>query len=379
MRAQAPPTAVTACTAPRAPPPRDYRAGTAREALGRTLGIRGRPRHAGSRPTGAGESAGGGLAGRGRLQCALACGEGFGAAGMQIGTSGRPRGVPLLRWELEWGLRGCKTARGADACSGPDRLVALSGVVCLRLFLPGMLTSSYGLRLLSFSLTKTAKKGLELKQNLIEELRKWVDTYKYLFIFSVANMRNSKLKDIRNAWKHSRMFFGKNKVMMVALGRSPSDEYKDNLHQVSKRLRGEVGLLFTNRTKEEVNEWFTKYTEMDYARAGNTAAFPVSLDPGPLEQFPHSMEPQLRQLGLPTALKRGVVTLLSDYEVCKEGDVLTPEQARILKLFGYEMAEFKVTVKYMWDSQSGSFQQMGDDFPESASESAEESDSEDDD
>lgn len=29
------------------------------------------------------------------------------------------------------------------------------------------------------------------------------------------------------------MFFGKNKVMMVALGRSPCDEYKDNLHQVS--------------------------------------------------------------------------------------------------------------------------------------------------
>lgn len=25
-----------------------------------------------------------------------------------------------------------------------------------------------------------------------------------------------------------------------------------------------------------------------------------------------------------------MVTLLSDYEVCKEGDVLTPEQARIL-------------------------------------------------
>lgn len=29
------------------------------------------------------------------------------------------------------------------------------------------------------------------------------------------------------------MFFGKNKVMMVALGRSPADEYKDNLHQVN--------------------------------------------------------------------------------------------------------------------------------------------------
>lgn len=124
--------------------------------------------------------------------------------------------------------------------------------------------------------------------------------------------------------------------------------------------------------------WFTKYTEMDFARAGNKATLTVSLDPGPLEQFPHSMEPQLRQLGLPTALKKGVVTLLSDYEVCKEGDVLTPEQARVLKLFGYEMAEFKVTIKYMWDAQSGRFQQMDDDLPESAPESEGDSEEEDD-
>ncbi|XP_075413652.1 mRNA turnover protein 4 homolog [Tenrec ecaudatus] len=167
--------------------------------------------------------------------------------------------------------------------------------------------------------------------------------YTYLFIFSVSNMRNSKLKDIRNAWKHSRMFFGKNKVTMVALGGSPSDEYKDILHQVRRKLKGEVGLLFTSRTKEDVNEWFAKFTEMDYSRAGNKAAFSVNLDPGPLEQFPHSMEPHRRQLGLLTALKKGVVTLRSDYEVCKE-------QAHILKLFGNEMAEFKVTIRYIWDA-----------------------------
>ncbi|XP_077787219.1 mRNA turnover protein 4 homolog [Podarcis muralis] len=224
------------------------------------------------------------------------------------------------------------------------------------------------------SLTKTAKKGLEVKQSLIEELRKCVDTYKYLFIFSIANMRNNKLKDIRNAWKHSRIFFGKNKVMMVALGRSPADEYKDNLHQVSKHLRGEVGLLFTNRTKEEVIEWFSQFKENDFARAGNKATFTVNLDTGPLEQFPHSMEPQLRQLGLPTALKKGVVTLISDYEVCKEGSILTPEQARILKLFGYTMAEFKVTIRSVWHAETGDFEQLaeeGEDITEGMEEEEE--------
>ncbi|NWR37235.1 MRT4 protein, partial [Tachuris rubrigastra] len=225
--------------------------------------------------------------------------------------------------------------------------------------------SPHGALRSAVSLTRTPRKGLEAKQALIAELRRCVDTYKFIFVFSVANMRNNKLKDVRNAWKHSRLiFFGKNKVMMVALGRGPSSEYKENLHKVSKHLRGEVGLLFTNRTRDEVDEWFSKFREVDFARAGNKAPYGVSLDTGPLEQFPHSMEPQLRQLGLPTALKKGVVTLLSDYEVCKEGDVLTPEQARVLKLFGYEMAEFKVTIKFVWNSETGDFQKLVGDTAE---------------
>ncbi|XP_041944345.1 mRNA turnover protein 4 homolog [Alosa sapidissima] len=210
------------------------------------------------------------------------------------------------------------------------------------------------------SLTKTAKKGLELKQTLIEELRKCVDIYRNVFIFSVENMRNNKLKDIRTSWKHSRFFFGKNKVMMIALGRGPTDEYKDNLHKVSRFLKGEVGVLFTNKTKEEVQEYFDNFKETDYARAGNVAQMAVTLDEGPLEQFPHSMEPQLRQLGLPTALKKGVVTLIKDYEVCKDGDTLTPEQARILKLFAIEMAEFKLTIKCMWNSETGDFKKLSE-------------------
>ena len=74
-----------------------------------------------------------------------------------------------------------------------------------------------------------------------------------------------------------------------------------------QHLHGSVGLLFTNKSKAEVEEWFKTFSDSDFARSGFTAIESVSLDSGPLEQFPHNMEPQLRQLGLPTALKKGTV------------------------------------------------------------------------
>ncbi|XP_064651741.1 mRNA turnover protein 4 homolog [Lineus longissimus] len=200
------------------------------------------------------------------------------------------------------------------------------------------------------SLTRTDKKGLELKQRLIGDIRNAVDKYARIFIFSVENMRNDKLKLLRTEWLHSRFFFGKNKVMAVALGRGIEDEYKDNLHRLSHNLQGEKGLLFTNKTKEEVLEFFDNHKLSDFARSGNQATQTVVIDEGPLRQFSHSMEPQLRQLGLPTALKRGIITTTKEYEVCKKGQILTPEQARILKLFGYEMANFFVTIEGMWSN-----------------------------
>lgn len=40
--------------------------------------------------------------------------------------------------------------------------------------------------------------------------------------------------------------------MAVALGRTAEDEYKDNLHHICSELKGQMGLFFTNSTKEEV-------------------------------------------------------------------------------------------------------------------------------
>jgi len=205
------------------------------------------------------------------------------------------------------------------------------------------------------SLTQTKKKGLELKQKVVDEIRTCCDKYQRIFTFSTQNMRNSKLKDVRQEWKTSRFHFGKNKLLGLALGKAKADEYKDGLSEISGRLWGQTGLLFTDSTKEEVLKWFAEYSEPDYARSGNKANQTVTLAAGPLPEFTHSMEPQLRQLGLPTSLDRGVITLTREHKVCDAGATLTPEQCRILKLFGHQMAEFRMTVESMW-SQDGKFE-----------------------
>ena len=70
------------------------------------------------------------------------------------------------------------------------------------------------------ALSKVTKKvGLNFKQDLIDKIRQAVDQYDRLFVFTVDNMRNNKLKALRDHWRESSKFFlGKNRVMSVALG-----------------------------------------------------------------------------------------------------------------------------------------------------------------
>ncbi|XP_017478789.1 PREDICTED: mRNA turnover protein 4 homolog [Rhagoletis zephyria] len=204
------------------------------------------------------------------------------------------------------------------------------------------------------SLTKTDRKGLAWKQKIIEDIRHCVGKYPNVFVFQVQNMRNNLLKDLRQEWKaNSRFFFGKNRIMQIGLGRNKAEEVEVDLHKLSKRLTGQVGLLFTEKPKKEVLDWAEKYWAVEYARSGFKATETVVLSAGPLEEFTHSIEPHLRSLGMPTKLQKGVVTLYSDYTVCEEGKVLTPEQARILKLLAKPMAKFQLTIKCSWTKETG--------------------------
>lgn len=136
--------------------------------------------------------------------------------------------------------------------------------------------------------------------------------------------------------------------MKVALGRSKEDAYADELYRLSNDVKGNTGLLFTNKSKQEVIEYFNKLSVEDYPRSGFVATETVQLTAGPLKQFIGSMVESLRALGLPVDLKNGTIVLNQDYTICKEGQTLTPEQAKLLVHFDRKMAEFKLNIVSVW-------------------------------
>ncbi|OLL23143.1 Ribosome assembly factor mrt4 [Neolecta irregularis DAH-3] len=178
------------------------------------------------------------------------------------------------------------------------------------------------------------------------------------WVFSVDNMRNNTLKEIRMEWKDSRIFFGRTKVMAKALGTTPQDEVKNNL------LVGDVGLLLTSRSPQTVIDWFDSFVRTDFARAGIISPRTIIVGKGPLylqggqvlseedALVSPQMEPTFRKLGMTTALEKGVVTLLEDFIVCTEGKPLDSNQTQLLKLFGIALAQFKLRLTGYWEKSS---------------------------
>ena len=158
--------------------------------------------------------------------------------------------------------------------------------------------------------------------------------------------------------------------MAVALGQNPETEAAKNLHLLHPYLTGAVGLLFTSRTPESVLGYFDSFRPLDFARAGTVSTRSFIIPNGlvysrageiPLsddEPISHTVEPTLRQLGVPTRLVKGKVSLEmtegeEGYQVCREGQTLDSRQTSLLKMFGVATSEFHVAPLAYWDRKDG--------------------------
>lgn len=109
------------------------------------------------------------------------------------------------------------------------------------------------------------------------------------------------------------------------------------------------------QVSSQVISLFDNFEVLDYARTGSKATEAFELLEGPVEgptgPLAHTLEPLLRRYGMPTKLNKGVVELIADHVVCKQGDTLTPGQAALLRVFDVKMAAFKMTLLCCWECE----------------------------
>lgn len=207
------------------------------------------------------------------------------------------------------------------------------------------------------SLTAVKANRRELKRDLVGTLRDSFDTYSTAYVFTYENMRTSKFKDLRSLHTDSRFFLGKNKVMQKALGETADDAHRPALNLLSSDLRGNVGLLLTNKSEEEVKAMVDEFAEVDFARAGFVPKETITVPAGRMEEMPHTMADTLRKLGMPVRLDKGIIVLPEEYAICKAGEALTPAQSRLLQIFGHMLAVFRLHLISKW--QDGKYTNFG--------------------
>ncbi|KAI9344845.1 hypothetical protein DFJ73DRAFT_761679 [Zopfochytrium polystomum] len=234
------------------------------------------------------------------------------------------------------------------------------------------------------NLTKTEKKSTRVaKLNLIERVREASETHPFLHLLSISNMRNASLQPLREVLSStSRIFFGKNRVVARALSSTSSADA--DTAPVTNLLKGNVGVCFSTLSTAELQELLDAHRVPYFAKAGVVAGRTVVIPEGKLLKrveavnifeldkdtygpaylptneeleaasglgvtaFPNNMETQLRALGMPTALKNGVILLIKPFTVCTEGQPLTPNQAHLLKHLNLMMATFAIDVFATW-------------------------------
>ncbi|CCD22543.1 ribosome assembly factor MRT4 NDAI_0A03860 [Naumovozyma dairenensis CBS 421] len=221
------------------------------------------------------------------------------------------------------------------------------------------------------TLAQTDKKGRENKERIFDEIREALDTYRYVWVLYLDNVRTPVLQEIRTAWAGSKLIMGKKKVLAKALGEKREEEYKENLSKLAKLCTGMTGLLFTNEEVDTVKSYFEAYVKLDYSRPNSRAPLTFVIPEGiiysrggqiPIEDdipMVHSLEPTLRnKYEIPTKIKAGKITIDTPYSVCEKGDKLDVRQALILKQFGIAESEFKVKLAAYFDNETSTVENV---------------------
>lgn len=185
------------------------------------------------------------------------------------------------------------------------------------------------------------------KAEEVKETRTLIKQYKVLGVASLQKVRAAQLQGLRRKLKNSaHLCVIKNSVVKRAIVECKD---KPELEKLEEYLSGANIFLFTSLNPFKLVLLLEKSRMKATAKAGDVAAYDVTVPAGNTGLPPGPIISQLGAVGLPTRIEGGSVWVTHDTMVVKKGGVIAMNLANVLSKLGIKPVEIGLTMKTVYD------------------------------
>jgi large subunit ribosomal protein L10 len=187
-----------------------------------------------------------------------------------------------------------------------------------------------------------------LKADKVKEIKGLLSQYNSVGIASLEKVRSAQLQKLRQKLKENACLrVVKNSLITRAVSET---ENKAGLEKLEEYLTGPNLYLFTNLNPFKLVLLLEKSRVKATARAGDVAAFDVTVPAGNTGLPPGPIISQFTAVGLRTRIESGSVYVSKDTLVVKEGEPISAQLGSLLAKLGIKPVEVGLSLKVVYDN-----------------------------
>ena len=191
------------------------------------------------------------------------------------------------------------------------------------------------------------RQTVQVKAEEVEEIKSLIRQYDVVGVASLEKVRATQLQELRRKLKdsaHLRVI--KNTLIKRAIAQCREKLGIENLEDY---MGGSNIFLFTNLNPFKLALLLQKSRVKTTARAGDIAAYDVTVPAGNTGIPPGPIISQFSAVGIPTRIEAGSVWISRDTLVARKGEVITARLVSVLSKLGTKSVEIGLTLKAAYD------------------------------
>ena len=186
------------------------------------------------------------------------------------------------------------------------------------------------------------------KKELVQNLIKQIQSYPIVGLVNMENLPAQQLQNMRAMLREKgvQIVMTRKKLIQLAL----KDSKLEGIDNLTEKIIGMPALILSKDNPFTLYNTLQKNKSPAPAKAGQTAPNDIIVKGGPTSFAPGPIISELGAVGIKTKVDGGKLTIISDVVVAKEGDVITPALAEMLKRLDIQPVEVGLNLVAVWEN-----------------------------